>query len=146
MSIAPILLITILMADLNAAPPRPFHGPGHDRVTGKDFATRSVVLARKGMAATSQPLATQAAVETLRKGGSAIDAAIAANAVLAVTEPTGCGLGGDLFAIVWDAKTGTPIQRLEGHADRVWHLAYAPDGHTLATAAGGGVPSGEIVG
>ena len=76
----------------------------HDRITGRSFATRSEVIARHGMAATSQPLATQAAVGILREGGSAVDAAIAANAVLALTEPTGCGLGGDLFAIVWDAE------------------------------------------
>ncbi|MDP6762638.1 MAG: gamma-glutamyltransferase [Planctomycetota bacterium] len=77
--------------------------PAGDRITGRPFATRSEVIARHGMAATSQPLATQAAVEILRKGGSAVDAAVAANAVLALVEPTGCGLGGDLFAIVWDA-------------------------------------------
>ncbi len=81
-----------------------------DRVTGRAFATRSEVIARHAMAATSQPLATQIALDVLKAGGSAVDAAIAANAALGLMEPTGNGIGGDLFAIVWDPKS----KRLHG--------------------------------
>ena len=78
-----------------------------DRVTGQPFATRSEVYAPHAMAATSQPLATQIALDVMKQGGSAVDAAIAANAALGLMEPTGNGIGGDLFAIVWDPKTKT---------------------------------------
>ena len=76
-----------------------------DRIAGRDFATRSEVIAPQAMAATSHPLATQIALDVMKQGGTAMDAAIAANAALGLMEPTGNGIGGDLFAIVWDPKT-----------------------------------------
>ncbi|NIK09490.1 gamma-glutamyltranspeptidase/glutathione hydrolase [Xanthomonas arboricola] len=94
----PVLLVSALAL---LAPPL----SAADRITGPPFATRSEVIAPHAMAATSQPLATQIALDVMKGGGSAVDAAIAANAALGLMEPTGNGVGGDLFAIVWDPRT-----------------------------------------
>ena len=85
-------------------------GYGYDRITGEKYASRSEVIGQNGMVATSHPLATQIGLDILKQGGTAIDAAIAANVALGLMEPTGNGIGGDLFAIVWDAET----QKLHG--------------------------------
>jgi len=76
-----------------------------DRITGKTFATRSEIISTRGMVASSHPLATQIGLQILQGGGNAVDAAIAVNAALGLMEPTGCGIGGDLFALIYDQKT-----------------------------------------
>ncbi len=91
-------LVALLLVSIVPAHAQP------DRVTGESFATRSEVIAPNGMVATSQPLAAQIGLNILQNGGNAIDAAIAVNAALGVMEPTGSGIGGDLFAIVWSAE------------------------------------------
>lgn len=109
-----------------------------DRITGYNFATRSEVIAQHGMACTSQPLATQVALDILKSGGNAIDATIAANAVLGLMEPTGNGIGGDIFAIVWDAKT-RKLYGLNGSGRSPYELKlqyFKENGYTKIPALG----------
>src|SRR5215471_15426160 len=94
-------LIAALLLSVNAE----FEAHAGTPATGRGAATRSVVYAQHGMIACAQPLAAQAGLEVLKAGGSAVDAAIAVNACLGLMEPTSNGLGGDMFAIVWDPKT-----------------------------------------
>ena len=111
-----------------------------DRYSGAPWATRSPVIARHGMAATEQPLASLAAIDILKKGGSAVDAAIAANACIGLMQPVLNGIGGDLFAIVWDPKTdklygyngsgrsprGRDLAKLKDEVKAAWERAGKP--------------------
>ena len=112
--------------------------PG-DRPAGNPASTRSVVMARHGMIATSQPLASAAGLKVLEEGGNAIDAAIAAASVLAVVEPTMTGVGGDLFALVYDAKT----KRLSG-LNASGRSAYAATPERLASRGLTSMPNAGV--
>lgn len=119
----------------------PFTLYSQDRITGHDFATRSEVIALNGMACTSQPLATQVALDILKKGGNAIDAAIAANAVLGLVEPTGSGIGGDLFAIIWSEQHQELFGlNASGRSPRSLKLSYFKDNGYESIPATGPLP------
>ncbi len=118
-----------------------------DRIAGAAFAGRSTVWGANGAAATAHPLATLAAVDILRAGGSAVDAAIAANACLGLMEPTACGIGGDVFALLWDPKAGEVVGlngsgrsprglSLEIQRERAEGGAIAPIGSTSVSVPG----------
>ncbi len=112
-----LFLIVFLTAGFSVSMAQP------DRLTDKTFSTRSEVIASNGMVATSQPLAAQVGLQILKKGGSAVDAAIATNAALGLMEPTGNGIGGDLFAIVWDAS-GEKLHGLNASGRSPQNLSY----------------------
>jgi gamma-glutamyltranspeptidase/glutathione hydrolase len=111
-----------------------------DRITGRPFATRSEVLGRHGMVCTSVPLATQVGLDVLKRGGSAIDAAIAANATLGLMEPVSNGVGGDLFAIVYSAKENK-LYGLNGSGRSPIGLSYDQMKAELAKAKRETIPS-----
>jgi gamma-glutamyltranspeptidase / glutathione hydrolase len=132
-------------------PLAPFQAPGQERFTrpdvhagdrpsGASFASRSPALGLNGAAGTAHPLATQTAIDTLKRGGSAVDAAIAANAVLGFVEPVSSGLGGDCFAFVWDPKLGkVTAMASSGRSPKALTLetvrSRAVDGHIPALGA-----------
>src|ERR1700761_2977690 len=111
-----------------------------DRYSGQSWASRSPVIAQHGMAATEQPLASQIAIDILKKGGSAVDAATAANAAIGLMQPVLNGIGGDLFAIVWDPKThqlygyngsgrsakGRDLAKMTAEVEAAWTKAGEP--------------------
>ena len=105
MNISAALGLILLLLPLTLSVLLPEDAQAYDRLTGRMDASRSEVIAEHGMVCCSHPLAAQIGIDILKKGGSAVDAAIAVNAALGLMEPVANGVGGDLFAIVWDAKT-----------------------------------------
>src|SRR5690242_6644015 len=126
-----LLALCVLMTPLDAQ---------IDRITGKNFATRSEVLARHGMICTSVPAATQVGIEILKRGGSAVDAAIAANATLGLMEPVSNGIGGDLFAIVYSARDNK-LYGLNGSGRSPLELTYEQMQAELAKLNRKAIPS-----
>jgi len=130
-----IFLVTLLVA-LSSV-----NTTAQDRVNSKNFATRSEVIAQNGMVATSHPLVTQIGLDILKNGGNAIDAAIAANAALGLMEPTGSGIGGDLFAIIWSAKDKKLYGlNASGRSPEKLNLQYFKDKNIISIPAYGPLP------
>src|SRR5690606_28873703 len=101
---------TALLAGKAMADPTVYPGVSSgDRITGAHFASRSTVWGAHGAAATAHPIATLIGIDTLRRGGSAIDAAIAINAALGFLEPVANGIGGDALCLLWDPRQQTVI-------------------------------------
>src|ERR1700761_5422056 len=144
---AGVLPFKRVRADAEPSAPAKFQPPGTgrferpdvhagDRPAGASFASRSAALGCSGAAGTAQPIATLTAIEILKRGGSAVDAAIAANACLGFLEPTSSGLGGDCYAMIWDPKLNKVVSLAgSGNSPRKLTLEIA-----RAKAKGGVLP------